>query len=70
VASAGVIVAGATALLGAWLLGVRAPQAASLPAWAILGGATVLVAAYLVAGTWLLTDRRRLPWVGPGRPLR
>lgn len=65
VASAGVIVAGGTALLGSWLLGVRAPQAAALPGWAIAGGAIVLLAAYLVTATWLLTDRRRLPWVGP-----
>jgi hypothetical protein len=68
VASAGVIVSGGTALLGAWLLGVRPPQAASLPGWAILGGVLILLAAYLVAGTWLLTERSRLPWVGPRLP--
>jgi hypothetical protein len=70
VASAGVIVSGGTALLGAWLMGVRPPQAASLPGWAILGGAILLLAAYLVAGTWLLTERSRLPWVGPRMPRR
>jgi curved DNA-binding protein CbpA len=68
VASSAIIVSGGTALLGAWLLGVRPPQAASLPGWAILTGAIVLLGAYVVAAAWLLGERSRLPWVGPRMP--
>lgn len=69
IASAAVLGAAGATTLGGWLLGIRPPQAASLPAWAIGGAALVLVAAYLVVGTWLLSDRRRLPWVGPRGPV-
>ena len=49
-------------LLGAWLAGVGAPQLATLPAWALLGGLVVLLITYALVTGWLVADGRRQPW--------
>jgi hypothetical protein len=53
---------GGAAVLGAMLAGVRPPQLASLPPWAVLTGSAFLLAAYVLVGAWLLADARRRPW--------
>jgi curved DNA-binding protein CbpA len=63
-ATTALVVGGGVALLGAWLTGLRAPQLAALPAWALLAGAAALALAYLIVAIWLLSDRGRRPWAG------
>lgn len=53
---------GGAAVLGAIFAGVRPPQLASLPPWAVLVGSVLLLIAYALVGTWLLADARRRPW--------
>jgi curved DNA-binding protein CbpA len=57
-----VIVLGPLAVAAGWLFGVRAPQLAELPPWALLVAAIVLLLVYALIGAWLMADRSRRPW--------
>ncbi|HVM29882.1 MAG TPA: J domain-containing protein [Candidatus Limnocylindrales bacterium] len=61
-ATTALALAGGAALLGAWLVGVRAPQLAALPAWALVAGSVLLLGAYVLVSAWLAADRQRRPW--------
>jgi curved DNA-binding protein CbpA len=61
-ATTALALAGGAALLGAWLAGVRAPQLAALPPWALVVGSLLLAVAYVLVAAWLAADRQRRPW--------